>query len=166
VKGWSTMKFQARLLVVAVCLVVGLGPSALAQNPSPLGTWKLNLTKSKFAPGRAPKSLVMKIEAAGMGTTSTVDMIGADDYPSHWTYTANYDGKEVPVIGNNPFGLTGASQKRINSRTTETTFKEGGTVTGKSRLVLSAEGKTLRIAVRSTDAKGQPTSSVQVYDRQ
>jgi hypothetical protein len=160
------MKFQTRLLVVSAYLVAGLATSVWAQNPSPLGTWNLNLTKSKFAPGRGPKSLVMKIEAAGMGTTSTIDMIGADDYPSHWTYTANYDGKDVPVIGNNPFGLTGASQKRINATTTETTFKEGGKVTGKSRFVLSADAKTLTIAVTSIDGKGRPTSSVQMYDKQ
>jgi hypothetical protein len=51
--------------VVALTLTVsGLLPAQ--SNPS-IGTWKLNLAKSKYSPGPPPKSQTTKIEAVGMG---------------------------------------------------------------------------------------------------
>src|SRR5437667_12883531 len=56
--------------VIAVALVVVLGSTALAQA---VGAWKLNLAKSKYQQGQAPKSTTLVYEAAGAGIKVTVD---------------------------------------------------------------------------------------------
>jgi hypothetical protein len=56
-------------IVFASALVVALGVNSDAQTPVPgLGTWKLNLAKSKFSPGPAPKSAMVTFTAAGQAT--------------------------------------------------------------------------------------------------
>jgi hypothetical protein len=90
----------ARFTLILGCLIVGgMAAALLAQNKPPLGTWKLNLSKSKLPTGPAPKSAILKIEAAGMAVTTTADLVLADGSTQHWMYTGNYDGKDVPVTG-------------------------------------------------------------------
>jgi hypothetical protein len=158
---------QGRAAVVVGCLVlvVGIASGALAQNNSFAGTWKLNLAKSKFSPGPAPKSATVMIEAKGDALSTMVTGDAADGTPQHWMYTAGFDGKDNPISGTNPYGDT-ASRKRINATTIETTMKKGGKVTTVNTLVLSGDGKTLTVTVKGTDPQGRPVSNVQVYERQ
>jgi hypothetical protein len=62
---------RAVTLGVAVNLgvVLGLGVASLsAQGADPrIGTWKLNVAKSKFDPGPPPQSLIVKVEPSGNG---------------------------------------------------------------------------------------------------
>ena len=159
---------HARIQLIAMIfgLVGGLSASVWAQNPAQVGTWKLNLAKSKLPSGQAPRSVVLKIEATGMMATTTVDAVGPDGASSHWAFTGAYVGKDVPLSGNNPFGYETASRKRISATTTETTYKKGGMVLGVTTSVLSSDGKTLTITAKSTDEQGRPVSNVQVYDKQ
>ena len=70
-----------------------LAGTVLAQTPDPqVGTWKINLAKSKYSPGPAPTSATTKIEAAGAGTKVSVDQAPADGAVRHWEFTSNYDG--------------------------------------------------------------------------
>jgi len=50
------------LLIAVTALAMGL---VLVAADSNVGTWKLNLSKSKFDPGPAPKGETLKIEAVG-----------------------------------------------------------------------------------------------------
>ena len=86
--------------VVALGLVVVLAGAALAQSSDPrLGTWKLNLAKSTYAAGTAPKSVTYTAEAAGAGINVTGEAVGADGAVKHSRFTANYDGKDFPIVG-------------------------------------------------------------------
>lgn len=160
-------------LLLSVCttfVIVGLvvsafGVSTAAQGNSSLGSWKLNVAKSTFTPDPAPKSISLKIEAAGMAATTTVDAVAADGAAQHWTYTGGYDGMDVAVTGNNQYGDM-ASRKRISATTTETTFKRAGKVTFVNTVVVSADNKVLTVTAKGTDAQGRAASNVMVYDRQ
>ena len=55
---------QALFTAVTITLAVALGGTALAQS---VGTWKLNLAKSKYGQGQALKSSTLVYEAAGAG---------------------------------------------------------------------------------------------------
>ncbi len=58
-------------LTVGIVLFAGLSILS-AQGADPrVGTWQLNVAKSKFSPGPAPKSQTLKIEAAGKGERVT-----------------------------------------------------------------------------------------------
>src|SRR5580704_12691878 len=56
------------LQFVAIALLVVVGSSTLQAQSNPLvGTWKLNVTKTKYDPGPAPKSLTRTVVAKGDG---------------------------------------------------------------------------------------------------
>jgi len=153
--------------VVALGLVVVLAGTALAQSSTPtnVGTWKLNLTKSTYAAGTAPKSSTLTIEAAGAGFKATVDAVAADGTVQHWGFSGNYDGKDSPVSGNSPYGDV-VSGTRVDANTTTNIYKKGGTVTTALTAVVSSDGKTMTFTNTGTDALGKTINSVRVYDKQ
>ena len=154
-----TMK---RLLTAAVLLGV-VSAAALAQSTNPLvGTWKLNAAKSK---GILFKSGATKVEAAGDGVKFSVDLVGTDGTPTHWGFTANYDGKDNPVTGKNPYGDT-VALTRVDPRTTRITVKQGGKVTVTQTIVVSDDGKTRTTTTKGTDVKGQAVDAVSFYEKQ
>jgi hypothetical protein len=70
---------------------------ALAQSEL-VGTWKLNVEKSKFNPGPAPKSSVLTYEAVGEGVKVTNDGINAQGNPTKSVFgPLTNDGKPSPV---------------------------------------------------------------------
>ena len=92
-----------------------------------------------------------------------VDTAPATGAAQHWEMSANYDGKDNPVTGN-PDADT-ISMKKIDDRHGESTFKKGGKVTATNTRVLSADGKTLTITSKGTNAQGQARNDVQVFER-
>jgi len=116
-------------VVLAVGVVLGIGVADLsAQMSDPrIGTWKLNVEKSKYSPGPAPQSVMVKVEPAGQGEKTTTDFVNADGTRTTTEYTANFDGKNSPLTGSQ-FGADMVSLKRINAQTTERTDKKGDKV--------------------------------------
>ena len=55
---------------------------------SNVGTWKLNLDKSKYSPGPAPKSATLTIEAQDGGIKYTSHGENAQGSPTHIEFTA------------------------------------------------------------------------------
>jgi hypothetical protein len=142
--------------------MLAAGSSAQSSDPL-LGTWKLNLAKSSFSPGPAPKAVTLKYEAAGQGMKVSVD----GEIPTgkmQWGYTGELDGKENAVTGNPEADMV--ALKRIGPLTTEAITKKGGKVMTTNTRVVSADGKTLTITAKGTNAEGKAVHNVQVYDRQ
>ena len=155
---------QAYLLAVVVVASVGVVGMAFAQvNPRIVGTWKLNVAKSKYTTGTAPKSFTLKYEAAGAGVKLTVDSVGATGTVSHWEYTANEDGKDNPVTGSDN---TVVAVTRVDANTTRSVYKTDGKVTGISTFVVSRDGKMMTVTGTSTNATGQTVNTVRFYDKQ
>jgi len=133
-------------LTVGAVLVLGvlLGldtVNASAQVTDPrAGTWKLNVAKSKYEPGPAPKSLMVKVEAAGQGEKVTSDFDNADGTHTTTQYTANFDGKEYSLTGS-ALGADKISLKRVDARTTIRTDKKGEKVVQTLTRVVSQDGK-------------------------
>jgi len=84
---------------LATCLFATSSLSGFAQIDPMIGTWKLNLAKSKSSPGPLPKSLTLTHEAVGQGIKITVKVTDAEGKPIDIQTTANYDGKDYPVTG-------------------------------------------------------------------
>ena len=158
---------QACLLAtVALALVVVLAGSAPAQSSQTnIGTWNINLAKSKFTDGKAPKSSTFTVVAAGAGIKVTSDSVRADGSVAHSVYAANYDGKDNPITGNSQWG-DGTSASRVEANTTRPIFKKGGKVTVTQNAVVSSDGKTMTITTTGTNTLGQTINSVAVYDKQ
>ena len=130
-----------------------------------VGTWKLNLSKSKYSPGPAPKSQTLKIEAWGDdGVKYTADGTSADDKPTHAEFQAKYDGKDYPFKGNPD--ADSISYKRIDANTVEATTKLKGKVTITAKVTVSPDGKTRTVTQTGKDAQGGDVNNVAVYDKQ
>ena len=143
-------------------LVVG---SASAQTDSQIGLWKLNVAKSKYDPGPPPKSATTRIEAAGTGVKVTVDQVMADGSTRHWGFTGSYDGKDVPVTGNNPDADT-VARTRVNPSTVQMVLKKRGKVTTTLTSTVSSDGKTRTVTTKGISASNQQVNNVAVYERQ
>jgi hypothetical protein len=154
------MSMRSLVATLAACAVtVAVGIAADAQ----MGTWKLNEAKSKLPPGAARNHTVVYAAAAGESVKVTVDGTDPSGKPLHNEWTGKFDGKDYPVTGD---ALTDMrSYKRVDDRTLELTGKKGGTVTQSGRVVVSADGKTRTVTISATDAKGDKTTSVAVYDK-
>lgn len=158
---------RAAIVVLVVCgLVLGMTVASLsAQGADPrVGTWKLNVSKSKFDPGPPPQSLTVKVEPAGKGEKVSNEGVAADGKAVKSGYTANFDGKDVPFTGSQIADTT--SVKRINARTTERTDKKDGKVVMTLRRVVAQDGKTMTVTTKGTNADGKPTHNVLVFEKQ
>ena len=162
------MRLTIRSLTVSVAWV-GLSTlligSAFAQGDPQVGLWTLNVAKSTYSPGPAPKSATTRIEAAGMGAKVIVDQVTADGTKRHYEFTANYDGKDSPITGNNPDAET-VARTRINATTVQTIAKKGGKVTTTQTSAVSSDGKTRTVTTTGANASGQQVNNVAVYEKQ
>jgi hypothetical protein len=155
------------LVSLVACLVLSsfLTGEAFAQSDPQVGVWKLDLAKSKYSPGPAPKSATTRIDAAGAGTKVVVDQVAGDGTVRHWEFTANYDGKDSPVTGNNP-DADMVARSRIDANTVRTISKKGGKVTTTQTSAVSGDGKTRTVTTSGMGGNGQPVNNVAVYDKQ
>jgi hypothetical protein len=161
------MIFSLTTWVVASALATTvLGGTTLAQSGDPnVGTWKLNVAKSNFSPGTELKSGTLKIEPAGAGVKLVADLAYADGTARHYDYTANYDGKDTPVTGNNINGEV-IALTQVDANTTRTVYKKGGKVTVTQTTVVSSDGKTRTTTSKGTNTLGRAVDNVTVTERQ
>jgi hypothetical protein len=153
------MRAKSIVLTLALCFVGAvLGFAQDAQ----MGTWKLNESKSKLAPG-ATKNHTVVYQAAGDNVKVTVDGTDSDGKPTHNEWTGKFDGKDYPVTGDPNSDVR--SYNKIDDRTLGLNVKKGGKVTVSGRIVISADGKTRTVTTSGTDPKGEKFSSVAVYDK-
>jgi hypothetical protein len=80
-------------LILLVAFAAGIAVAAHAADEPILGTWKINLSKSKFV--NAPlKSRTDKYEAAGKnGLKYSSEEVDAQDKNRKTNYAAQFDGK-------------------------------------------------------------------------
>ena len=163
-----------------VILFVSVGLWA-ADDPM-LGTWKLNLAKSKWSPGPPPKSGTLKRVAAGNAVKVTNDGVDGQGKAMHWEYTANYDGKDYPVTGDpardtvsmtrfavifkDDYAVFKIGANTDESIVIETISKKAGKVTATTRGVFSKDGKTYTVTQTGKDDQGRPVNNLIVLEKQ
>jgi len=160
---WRAVVFG---VVVTLGVVLGAGIVRVSAQASDarIGTWKLNVEKSKYSPGPGPKSETVKIEASGQGEKGTAEGVNAAGAPIMTQYTAQYDGKDYPLTGSQ--NVDTVSFKRIDARTLERTNKKEGKVVTTSTSVVSPDGKMMTTTVKGTNAQGQAVDNVVIWEKQ
>jgi hypothetical protein len=151
-----------KTLLVGAIVAVGTG-SALAAD-AVVGTWKLNIAKSTFSPGPAPKSQTRIYAESAQGLTVTVKTTAADGKDSMTTLTFKEDGKPNPMSGNPEIDTVSVS--RVDALTVHSTQSKAGATVGTAVRTVSKDGKTLTFAQKGTHANGVKYDDVSVYDRQ
>jgi hypothetical protein len=164
----ESMKSFRRIVALGALLgtllyVPGLFAQAARAADPAFGNWELNVAKSKFSPGPAPKSQTRTYEAAAGGVKFTAKGIGADGKPTLVQYTASYDGKDYPITGSADADTI--SLKKIDDFTVEATQKKAGKVVITTRREISKDGKTMTAKSKGTNASGQTVENVLIFDK-
>ncbi len=152
-----------KVLTQIIIGVLATASGAFAADNS-LGTWKLNMEKSKFSPSTPVKSLRTTREASdgGIKVTTTGEQAGGTAINS--SYAAKYDGSESPVTGA-PYDTI--SIKQVNANTfTYSAKKKDGKYRVTARTVVSKDGKTMTNTIKGTNADGKAYAATMVWDKQ
>src|ERR1700722_3964836 len=150
------------LQTLTLGFVFVLGATAVAsaaERPDPaIGTWTLNVDKSKFHDDTAPKSTTRTYSAGAAGTDMKVTGVAADGTAISQTATLTYDGKDCAVTGNTAFDTLALT--KINGSTVKSELKKYGKIVGHSTRTISAKGKVLTLTTGRKTAKGETTQHV------
>ena len=151
-------------------VLIGVAVTAIAMfgADNSIGTWKRNVAKSKSTPANKNpiKNLTLVYEAIDGGVKTTATGERQDGTAINSSSSVKYDGKEYPVAGTGtPWDTTSVKQIDANTFTFESK-KTGGKYHSKGRTVISKDGKTMTSTSKGTNADGQPTSVVAVYEKQ
>lgn len=150
-------KFLGLAFLAAILPLTALAQAA--QNYPFAGTWKLNVEKSKFSPGPAPKSATVTI-----GEDRKVDYQAetADGQTIKWSVNMKSDGTPADISGMEGSTVT---EKSIDDRTVEHTWKSPkSTQTGKA--VLAKNGKTMVYTLTGTTDDGKPLHNREIWDKE
>jgi phage gp45-like len=155
------MKIRTVGLTLALCFFAGAACFA-ADDPN-MGTWKLNETKSKTAPGMDKLTTVV-YETSGDQVKVTIDGTDASGKPIHNEWTGKFDGKDYAVTGDATSDMR--SYKKIDAQTLKFTVKKDGKTTANGRIVVAADGKSRTVTAKGTDEHGKTFKNTSVYDKQ
>jgi hypothetical protein len=163
----TTLSFSKAVLpVFTLCIVAVVGSNFSAQDEPRVGTWELNLAKSTFSPGPAPRRQTLTFRAAGpqwLALLQGTDASGRPINPDMNNLAITFDGRDHPTKTEN-YDTT--AWKRTSATTYEVIRKKAGKIVLTSINVISADGRTMTITTNGVNADGQSIHNVRVYDKQ
>lgn len=142
-----------------VLLAIALSTVLIAAEDAFTGTWKLDVSKSKFHPGPAPQSETVTIAPEGK---VSVHAVAADGKTEDWSYLPAPEGTAAQIEG-----MTDSTviTKRLDGRTMEHVWKMGSS-TQHGKAILSKDGRTMTYTLVGTNSKGQAVHEVDHFDKQ
>ena len=153
------MKTSVSLLMLAAVLFAG---TAFAADPI-VGSWKLNVAKSKFTAGQELKSSSRVYTEANGVYTLEQKLTGADGKEVSLR-TQYSDGKDMKQETGGPVDSTHA--KKVDAHTWDFELKKGDKVVGHVHRVVSADGKTLTVQNTGMMLSGMTGDQTLVFDKQ
>ena len=138
--------------------------SAADRTDPVIGTWTLNVDKSKFHDGAAPKSMTRAYTAGAAGTDMKITGVAADGTAISQTATLTYDGKDCAMTGAPAYDTL--SLTKVNATTVKSEMKKDGKIIGHTTRTISGKGKVLTLSTALKTAKGGTTHDVAVFDKQ
>ncbi len=151
-------KYVYAISLMALLFASALVVSAQTDQANPfIGTWHLNVAKSKVSPGPGPKSETVTVAPDGK---TTVEEVGPQGKSFSWSFTPSGDAV-VPIEG---MENSTVSEKR-SGNTVDHVWKVRGRNT-KGHGVISKSGKTMTYTQTGTDEQGRPVHNVLIFERQ
>lgn len=155
-------RFSLLLLMMSL-LTAGV---LLAGNAAPydpwVGTWTLDLQRSKFAAGfPKPASQTIVVEFSGEAAVKfSSDTVEADGKKTHIEFVTAYDGKPTTLKGSPLADTVAVTQPRPHYRTY--IYSKGGNVVSSNDVVLW--GNAQLMTINSKEVRGSETvENVQYY---
>jgi hypothetical protein len=163
----GSLRSSVRVLACSAFVAACLAPAAIAQSESRpadafLGTWRLDLSRSKYSPGPAPRSETRIYARDETGMTGRIERHYADGRREIIDYRADSD-HDSPVSGTQAYDAVRFRQ--IDARTTEAVLSHAGRVFGTARRSISENGQTLTITFRRIEP-GDMVYNVAVYHKE
>ena len=138
------------------------------QDPQ-MGTWKLNVAKSKYSPGPPPRSGTITIEPYGTnGLKVAIELLNAQGERLTIGYSPRFYGKEYPRIETGAGAVNGQTVtiKRIDAHTIERIAYLAGKKLTTERWVISPDGKTRTTTQTGPGPDGKQVNNVIVFEKQ
>jgi hypothetical protein len=145
---------------IAVLAVAMVPVSICAQDSSAglfAGTWKLNLSKSRFDPGPPPKSETVTISPDGKVHVIKIDSAGKR---IEWSVVLK-DGVTSQVNGLN----AKVKHTKLNDHTTVDDWNFGD-FSQMGKALLSTDGKVITYDLSGRTQSGRAVQNVEIFDRQ
>lgn len=151
-------------LALAGCAIAG---TLFAQAGGPwIGTWKLNLERSRYNPGPAPApgtNTIFQMMPEGDGFRYTLDSTLPDGKKTHAEAFARFDGRPYPENGNPAADFN--VFRRVDDRTYELLDLKDGKDALHFRISISTDGQTRTSVAEGKSAQGDPVRNVGIWDR-
>ena len=152
------LRFLIALSVISTAMLA-------ADNPF-VGPWKLNVAKSKFAPGTAIKEETVTFEAVGDEMKRSVVGVDADGAQMNQNSTIPWDGKAHKIEAP-PAPPIMVAVKKVNDHTLDVTVKQpDGKLLETVKAVVSHDGKSITVTDKGEDPKGRKLDNIEVFEKQ
>lgn len=156
-----TSVILAATVAATLSLEAAQAPSATSEDYI-VGTWELNVAKSKYSPGPGPVSETRTYRRGPNGIEGTIQRRFSDGRSERIEYVAEYD-REYPVMGTAEYDHI--LMKRMTARTAEAVLSHAGRVYGTARRVVDDSGKTMTITFKREGSSGKPISNTALYEK-
>jgi hypothetical protein len=150
-----------KLLKLAILNLVVL--TLFAAGDPFVGTWKLNVDKSKFEPGLGMMFATTQIESSGKGLKTTTSNADGKGVASDLTFDSPLDGTASRVSGSPTIDTI--SLHRTDDHTITATATKLGKLVYTDRRAVSANGQTLTIIREGTTPDGKKYTSTMILER-
>lgn len=160
-----------KLRYIAILLVVMAATLAAQDKDILVGTWKLNLEKSKFdppPPGPQPQSVLRTFEDRGGGVlVATTETVTADGKKELVVVPFKRDGKPYPIATDSGSRtLIMMAFKKVDAHNNTHTTIVNGKVVQDGTETISADGKVYTEERKGTNPRGQQIDNVYIWERQ
>jgi hypothetical protein len=151
------------MLALLVPMVMLEAIAADDGSDSSLGTWKLNVAKSTFGSGPAPKSETRTYSEISMGTHVVIESEDASDKKNKAETLLTHNGQPQKIVGNADFDSV--TTRRLDKYETTADLLRNGKVIGTLRRLVSKDGKSMTINQKVTRPDGTTETSMGFYER-
>jgi hypothetical protein len=135
--------------------------SAFAADPI-VGTWNLNVAKSKFSPGPGPQAGT-RVYSESAGVYTLEQKITMADGKQNLLKAQYQDGQDLKDPGGT---AASTSAKKVDANTWNFDIKMGGKVVGHVHRVVSVDGKTLTVHNTGRQGDAAAADDTMVFDKQ
>ena len=145
-------------------LLLGLvfaASSAFAADPI-VGTWTLNVAKSKFTSGPAPKAGT-RVYTESNGVYTLEQKITSSDGKEIPFKVQYREGQDVALTDAN--GIDTIHATKVSANTWDFSLRSGGKEVGHVHRTVSADGKMLTVHNTGKQPSGATGNDTQVYDK-
>ena len=152
-------------LAVVVALVAFASTASAEGLKSYVGTWKLNVAKSKTE-AWTPKSQTRVYEDWGGGLLHMrYEGTDAQGNPTLGEFVTRFDGKAYPYVFRGAAAASTIALTRVDDRTFTFIVLADGKTSFTGTHTMAADGKSFTNTYK-TNGKGEPSSAAHVYEKQ